>query len=202
MAATLHSGDDELPVILTLDTSWIVAVFNAADTSHGRAWALYQRLLAADTGVVVCRPLLELEFCSALRKLAHALTPREIDRMVEQAEARLGSQRTLRLRTMDRRNKVEVRRHLIQVGTRLLSNALDTFEVAEVRLTRSLITTSRDWMIRHDLDSHDALHTEIAHRVGRSLDVDPHIVTLDGDFRVVDGLHVWGLDDRRIERPV
>lgn len=192
MAAIVHGPDDELPVLLTLDTSWIVAVFNAADSHHEAAWALYQRVLAGDTAVVVCRTLLELEFRSAMRRLARDLKPRQVERMIEEVERRLGRLATLGLRTMDRQDPVAIRKHVIEYGERLLWAGLGSLQPAEVKWTRGLVHGARAWMIRHDLDSLDALHLEVALLVARTSDVEPHMATFDRDFLAVDGLHVWG----------
>jgi predicted nucleic acid-binding protein len=193
MPATLHASTDPLPVAVTADTSFAVAIFNAADPGHGRAWALYERLRNESVAFVLCRPLLQIEYWSALRRLQNTLAPRALERLVEQAEDRLGGgQRSLRLRTLNRRDPIEVREFLLLFGERLLWHAVKQLDHAQVRLTHGLVSRSRWWIKQYGLNSQDALHVEIAFDVARRIGNEPHFATLDTDFDVVDGLHVWG----------
>lgn len=193
MPATLHALAEPLPVAITADTSFAVAVFNAADPGHERAWALYDRLRREGTAVAVCRPLVQIESWSALRKLQRTLKVRDLERLVEEAEDRIGGgQLRLRLRTLNRRDPREVRSFLLLFGDRILWQALRDLELAQIRLTHGHVSASRFWIEQYGLNSQDALHAAIAHDVARRVGIAPHFATLDGDFDTVDGLHLWG----------
>lgn len=189
--AIVHGASDDLPVLIWADTSFLFAVCNSLDPGHLPAWALYERIRAAGVPILICKPLLQLEFWSALRTLARSLKPRQVERLIYETELRLGGPQTLRLRTIDRSDPQAVRQHVLAYGERLLWSALETVPVVFVRFGQKHVTASRRWIGRYDLKSLDALHVELLHSVAGQAGVEPAMATLDADFLVVNGLHVW-----------
>lgn len=71
--AVLHPAADGLPVVITVDTSLLVASIDASDQHHSIAWSVYRSLVESGTVVAICQPLLMPEFWSAMRKTSNRL---------------------------------------------------------------------------------------------------------------------------------
>jgi predicted nucleic acid-binding protein len=192
--AQLHPPGDPLPALLWADTSFLFAVCKTLDPGHEVAWSLYDQIQTEDVAVLICRPLLQIEFYAAMRRTVHTLRARDVERLIIDTERRVGPQQTLRLRTMDRKDRAAVRRYALEFGERLLDMALETMQVGSVRLGAKHVRRSRRWVESCDLKSLDALHVELLRSTATQAEIEPGMATLDRDFAKVPDLHIWGLD--------
>ncbi len=193
MTAILHQAEEPLPLLLTVDTSLLVAAINDRDPGHGVAWALYQRLVSEQVIVAYCSHLLTIEFHNATKRLAGGLRAAEVDALVQQARDRLTGQIALfrRLRACPT-DEVDKRAYFMAFADQLLGQYLESLSTVRVRLSFDLLDVAVRDMAEHALDSGDAIVVATARRVSAGLALAPHVATLDTDFLKVSGLHVWG----------
>lgn len=189
--AVLHPAADDLPVVITVDTSLLVASIDASDRHHSIAWSVYRSLVESGTVVAICQPLLMLEFWSAMRKTSNRLEAADVDQLVTEARSRLSGQLAL-FHDEVPRDLDGKRAFLVRAGEELLARWLAPLRIVRVRLTNALLDSAREVLIEYGLDSHDALITAVAHKTSATAGIAPAIATLDRGFERVTDLHLWG----------
>jgi predicted nucleic acid-binding protein len=158
-----------LPELVALDADFVVNVAITTEEFHRPCLSFSDRL-RVDGVRIVFSPLLRLEFLQAWRK---ALNRGAMATMI----ARQG-------RLWD--DPVEERQEYFARAERLFESFIDQFSRVEVRLDQRLQRETREQMAQHNLNSMDACLLATALRAGTD-----HIVSLDSDFRRVDGIDLW-----------
>lgn len=170
MPATQHSFVERpLPQTVALDTDFILTALVQSELFHARC-ASFTQVLVRERVRIVHSPLLLLEFLHAWQKA--------INRNAVPASA------VLQQRLWN--DPVGLRASLYILGEEYLNVYLDSFSRYEVRFSRALQRETRESMALHNLKPMDACLVASAQRAGTD-----HIVSLDSDFRRVDGIHLW-----------
>jgi predicted nucleic acid-binding protein len=168
--ATEHAFTDEpLPSAVALDADFLINVLNEAEEYHKPCLQFATRLAAADT-TVICSPVLRLE---VLRGWQKAATSGGITIDLLQQKLLIP-------------DPIHLRRLLLHFGDDALSSFLAPFRQYEVRLSARLFVETREVMANYGLKPMDACFLAAAERVEVQ-----DIVSLDSDFRRVDGIHLW-----------
>lgn len=191
--AVLHASSDPLPPAIALDASFVVKALNRRDRDHGRAYALYQRLVGEAVVAAICWPILRLEFWYAWERAVGDLSPTELDALTREVREAVTGKGELALRWPTPGTAVEKRGHRFREGERLLDLLLSFLRVTRVRLTEQLLEEAKAVIVESGLRPLDAMVCGVALMVTRVTGSDPSIATLDNDFRRAARFHVWGL---------
>ena len=168
--ATEHGfAEEPLPRAVALDADFVISVLNEAEDYHRHCLRFATRLSASGTAIV-CSPVLRLEVLHGWQKAINA----------GGITVELLQQRPLVP------DPVHIRGLLLQFGEDALSSFLASFKQYEVRLSAPLFAETREIMARYGLKPMDACFLAAAVRIGVT-----DIVSLDSDFRKVDGIHLW-----------
>ncbi len=191
--AILHDPPDPLPPAIALDTSFLVKVLNQRDPQSRRAYQLYEGLVRQGAVCAICWPILRLEFWFAWDRAVNALSARELEALAREVRAVLTGEAELELRGPKPATPEAARDHRLGEGERLLDVLLSTLRVARMRLTGALLDEARAIIVSSGLKPLDAVVCAVARQAAEATGTPPSVISLDGDFRRVDGLHVWGL---------
>ncbi|MDO8615485.1 MAG: type II toxin-antitoxin system VapC family toxin [Dehalococcoidia bacterium] len=161
-AEAVRFSREELPELLFFDTSFILAVVFVHEVHHEPSVEFLARLKSA-AALVVVSPVLRLEYFNGWRRA-----------MVEGVVGR------------SRGADESERRRLFGMAQGVLDDMLAHFRVREVRLTESVQDRTVELMKKHNLQSLDAVNVAAALEIGCR-----DIVSLDDDFRRVEGVRLW-----------
>jgi len=165
-------NEEPLPPAVVLDSDFVINVLHENEEFHAECFQFAGRLLDANT-VIVYSNLLRIEFWNGWRSAVdHRGLPAEIV-----AEPLLLP------------DPVAERQRLYRVGDRYFRDFLTLFDRYEVRIGARLLDRALYLIGRFNLRSLDACVAACALRS----DV-PHIASLDGSFRRVDGIELWNND--------
>jgi predicted nucleic acid-binding protein len=170
-------NERRLPDAVVLDSDFIINVLHEGEDFHRECVRFAVRLIAHDV-TVVHSPLLRLGFFAGWRRAVrnHALPP------------------TLYAQPTYWDDPAHERRLMYERGRELLTNFLNQFRRYEVRLGVRVHNRAIGLMATYNLKPGDAWLLATAQQV-RVAD----IVSLDSDFRPVDGIDLWNnhVPDRR-----
>jgi predicted nucleic acid-binding protein len=196
--AVVHDISDSLPGALILDTSFAVKILNQNDAEHNRARALYGRLLREGTVCGYLEHIFNLEFWWAWQRAVGELSDSRLERLASEIREAATGQLELRVESPAvRRTAAERRENLLRLGDDLLAMHMSFLSTTKLRVTKRLMESAREIIIKTGLKSMDAVAVAAAFALSEDSGEYPSIATMDKDFRRIAGLHAWGLRTRR-----